>query len=98
MKDMHDIIIKPIMSEKSYDLIPKKTYVFVVEKTANKTQIKIAVESVFGVKVKEVRTCRTIGKMKRQGATMGRRPEIKKAYVTLTEDSKGIEFFESMAQ
>ncbi|MDY3004162.1 MAG: 50S ribosomal protein L23, partial [Christensenella hongkongensis] len=51
MKDIHDIIIKPILSEKSYDLIPKKTYTFLVEKGANKTQIKAAVEEIFEVKV-----------------------------------------------
>lgn len=98
MKDIHDIIIKPILSEKSYDLIPKKTYTFLVEKGANKTQIKAAVEEIFEVKVKAVTTSRKEGKLKRQGRTEGRRPETKKAYVTLTEESKAIEFFESMAQ
>ncbi|MEF9989808.1 MAG: 50S ribosomal protein L23 [Christensenellaceae bacterium] len=98
MKDVHDIIVKPILSEKSYDLIPKKTYVFLVDLKANKTQIKLAVEEIFDVKVKDIRTCRKQGKMKRQGKTEGRRPETKKAYVTLTEASKKIEFFESMAQ
>ena len=98
MKDIHDIIIKPILSEKSYDLIPKKTYTFLVEKGANKTQIKAAVEEIFEVKVKAVTTSRKEGKLKRPGRTEGRRPETKKAYVTLTEESKTIEFFESMAQ
>ncbi len=98
MKDMHDIIIKPILSEKSYDLIPKKTYTFLVDTRANKTQIKSAVEDIFEVKVKSITTSRKEGKLKRQGRTEGRRPETKKAYVTLKEDSKPIEFFESMAQ
>ncbi|MEF9864504.1 MAG: 50S ribosomal protein L23, partial [Christensenellaceae bacterium] len=49
MKDVHDIIVKPILSEKSYDLIPKKTYVFLVDLKANKTQIKLAVEEIFDV-------------------------------------------------
>ncbi|MEA4854370.1 MAG: 50S ribosomal protein L23 [Christensenella sp.] len=98
MKDLHDIIIRPILSEKSYDLIPKKTYTFLVDTTATKTQIKTAVEEIFEVKVKSVTTSRKEGKLKRQGRTEGRRPETKKAYVTLQEGSKAIEFFESMAQ
>ncbi|MEG1752428.1 MAG: 50S ribosomal protein L23 [Christensenella sp.] len=98
MKDIHDIILKPILSEKSYDLIPKKTYTFLVNTKANKTQIKSAVEEIFEVKVKAVTTSRKAGKMKRQGKTEGRRPETKKAYVTLTKESKAIEFFDSMAQ
>lgn len=97
MKDIHDIIVKPILSEKSYDLIPVKKYTFQVDVRANKTQIKQAVEEIFDVQVKSVTTSRKAGKMKRQGRTEGRRPETKKAYVTLTEDSKKIEFFESMA-
>ena len=65
---------------------------------ANKIEIKQAVKAVFGVKVKSVNTLRTLGKIKRQGRYAGRTPEIKKAYVTLKEDSKTIEFFEGMAQ
>jgi len=98
MKDIHDIIIKPILSEKSYDMMPAKKYTFQVNTNATKPQIKAAVEEIFGVKVASVTTSRRMGKIKRQGRTQGRRPEVKKAYVTLTEDSKQIEFFESMAQ
>jgi large subunit ribosomal protein L23 len=98
MKDVHDIIIRPILSEKSYDLIPLKKYTFQVDIKATKTQIKAAVEEIFGVQVRSVTTSRKQGKLRRQGRTQGRRPEVKKAYVTLTEDSKSIEFFESMAQ
>ncbi|MGI6152280.1 MAG: 50S ribosomal protein L23 [Christensenellaceae bacterium] len=98
MKDIHDLIIRPVLSEKSYELIPIKKYTFQVQVDANKTQIKAAVEEIFGVTVKSVTTSRKQGKMKRQGRTEGRRPEVKKAYVTLTEDSKAIEFFENMAQ
>lgn len=98
MKDLHDIIIKPVLSEKSYDLIPERCYTFDVDTKATKTQIKAAVEEVFGVEVEAVNTMRTQGKMKRQGRTQGRRPEVKKAYVTLKEGSKTIEFFDSMAQ
>jgi large subunit ribosomal protein L23 len=99
MKDPHDIIIRPVLTEESYEGIPEKRYVFVVSPTANKTEIKLALESVFkGIKVEKVNTVRTLGKIKRQGKTQGRTPEIKKAYVTLTKDSKPIEFFEGMAE
>ncbi len=98
MKDIHDIIKRPLLSEKSYDLIPEMTYTFEVDLKANKTQIRQAVEEIFDVKVQSVTTSRKQGKMKRQGRTQGRRPEIKKAYVTLKKDSKKIEFFETMAQ
>ena len=69
--------------------------------TATKSEIKTAIETVFaedGVKVEKVNTLRTLGKIKRQGRTQGRTPEIKKAYVTLKKDSKPIKFFEGMAQ
>ncbi|MBQ9276084.1 MAG: 50S ribosomal protein L23 [Clostridia bacterium] len=93
----YDIIIEPILSEKSYDGIPNKRYTFKVAKTATKTQIKAAVEQVFGVKVAKVNTANYDGKLKRMGRNEGRRPAYKKAYVTLTADSKAIEFFESLA-
>lgn len=98
MKTSYDIIIRPVLTEKSYDTIADKKYVFAVDLHANKTQIKAAVEEIFGVKVESVNTLRTMGKMKRQGRTQGRTPEVKKAYVTLKKDSKPIEFFEGMAQ
>ena len=98
MKTAYDIIVRPVLTEKSYDTIADKKYFFVVDIHANKTQIKAAVEEIFGVKVDSVNTLRTMGKMKRQGRTQGRTPEIKKAYVTLKKDSKPIEFFEGMAQ
>ena len=98
MKDPHDVILRPVLTEESYEGIPNKRYVFVVHPTANKTEIKLALETVFkGIKVDRVNTTRTLGKIKRQGRTSGRTPEIKKAYVTLKEDSKPIEFFEGMA-
>ena len=93
MKTAYDIIVRPVLTEKSYDTIADKKYVFVVDIHANKTQIKAAVEE-----IDSVNTLRTMGKMKRQGRTQGRTPEIKKAYVTLKKDSKPIEFFEGMAQ
>ena len=88
-----------MLTEASYDGFADKRYVFEVHPTANKTEIKLALESIFkGIKVDKVNTLRTLGKMKRQGRTAGRTPEIKKAYVTLTKDSKTIEFFEGMAE
>jgi large subunit ribosomal protein L23 len=96
--EARDIIIKPILTEKSYDDIAAKKYTFIVNLKANKTEIQKAVEEVFGVKVKSVNTLRQIGKVKRQGYTSGRRPEYKKAFVTLTKDSKTIEFFDSLSQ
>lgn len=101
MKDPHDIILRPVLTEKAYEGIADKRYIFEVAIGANKTEIKKAVETVFaedGVKVEKVNTLRTMGKIKRQGRTAGRTPEVKKAYVTLTKDSKPIKFFEGMAQ
>ena len=92
-----DIIIKPVLTEKGYDGIADKRYVFEVAIDANKIEIKNALESVFpSIKVARVNTLRTLGKIKRQGMHQGRTREIKKAYVTLTDDSKPIEFFEGM--
>ncbi len=93
----YDIIISPVLSEKSYDGIPEKRYTFRVLKSANKTQIKAAVEEIFGVKVAKVNTSNYEGKLKRMGRHEGRRASFKKAIVILTPDSKAIEFFESMA-
>ena len=99
MKTPYDIIIKPVLTEKSYADMAEKKFTFQVAMDANKTQIKQALESIFdGVKVESVNTMRTIGKIKRQGRTQGRTPEIKKAIVTLKKDSKPIPFFEGMAE
>ena len=101
MKDPHDIIVRPVLTEKAYEGIEAKRYIFEVPVTATKTEIKMAIESVFaddGVKVDKVNTVRTLGKIKRQGLHSGRTPEVKKAYVTLKKDSKPIKFFEGMAQ
>ena len=93
----YDIIRKPIITEQSMADVADKKYVFEVAKAATKTEIKAAVEEIFGVKVAKVNTIRMMGKMKRTGAyPMGRRAETKKAVVTLTADSKTIEFFEGM--
>ncbi len=98
MKNPHDIILRPVLTEKAYDGLADKRYVFEVALDANKIEIRQAVEAVFGVKVESVNTLRTLGKIKRQGRYSGRTPEIKKAYVTLKKDSKTIEFFDGMAQ
>ena len=92
MKDPHDIIKRPVLTEKAYEGIEDKRYVFEVDIKANKAEIKSAIEAVFaddGVKVAKVNTVRTIGKMKRQGRTQGMTPETKKAYVILKKDSNG---------
>lgn len=96
MRSPHDIIIKPIITEKSMNDMAEGKYTFVVDKRANKTEIKNAIEQIFGVKVKKVNTMNMKGKVKRMGIHVGRRPNWKKAIVTLTSDSKGIEFFEGM--
>ncbi len=93
----YDIIIKPVLSEKSYNGVPDKLYTFIVDKRATKPQIKKAVESIFKVKVASVNVANRQGKLKRMGRDEGRRPSYKKAYVKLTADSKAIEFFESLA-
>src|SRR5690554_2655847 len=98
MKSPYDVIIKPVLSEKSYDEMPNKKYTFIVDPKANKTEIKKAIEEIFNVTVESVNTLRQQGKMKRMGVHRGRRPSFKKAYVKLTDDSKEIEFFEGMAQ
>ena len=99
MKSAYDIIIKPILTEKSYADMAEKKYTFQVDIRANKTEIKQALETVFeGVKIDSVNTMRTIGKIKRQGRYSGRTPEVKKAIVTLKKDSKPIPFFEGMAE
>lgn len=101
MKDPHDIILRPVLTEKAYDGIGDKRYVFEVAINANRTEIKQALEAIFkddGIRVDKVNTLRTLGKIKRQGNNSGRTPEIKKAYVTLKKDSKPIQFFEGMAQ
>ena len=93
----HDIIIKPIVSEKSMDQLADRKYTFIVNINANKIEIAKAVEEIFGVKVEKVTTCRVLGKVKRMGATSGKRADWKKAVVKLAADSKTIEFFDGMA-
>lgn len=97
MKTAQDIIIRPIMTEKSIAGVAEKKYTFKVAKDSNKIEIAYAVETLFGVKVLKVNTMNCKGRSKRVGANAGYQPDWKKAIVTLTEDSKGIEIFESLA-
>ncbi|MFI3210104.1 MAG: 50S ribosomal protein L23 [Peptostreptococcaceae bacterium] len=96
MTNPHDIIKKPIVTEKSMAEMTDKNYTFVVAKFANKTEIKKAVEAIFGVKVDRVNTLNYDGKVKRMGRHEGRTASFKKAVVKLTADSKEIEFFQGM--
>ncbi|MDE6586583.1 MAG: 50S ribosomal protein L23 [Clostridia bacterium] len=92
-----DIILKPLLTEKGYDGIADKKYTFIVKKSANKTQIKAAVEKLFEVKVEKVNTVNCHGKRKRMGRSEGFTPDYKKAIVQLTADSKTIEYFDSLS-
>ncbi len=96
MKTAQDIIIKPVITEKSMDGLQVGKYTFKVAKDATKPEIKKAVEKLFGVEVAKVTTMNVRGKMKRMGRFEGRTASWKKAIVTLTPDSKTIEFFEGM--
>ncbi|MEG2738544.1 50S ribosomal protein L23 [Clostridium sp.] len=91
----HDIIRKPVITEKSMAAMAESKYTFIVHMSANKSQIKRAVEEVFNVKVADVKTIRTMGKTKRMGVHVGKRADYKKAIITLAEGST-IEFFEGM--
>ena len=95
--NIYDIVKRPVITERSMENVADKKYVFEVDINANKTEIKAAIEEIFGVKVAKVNTIRMQGKVKRTGAyPAGRRAAYKKAIVTLTADSKTIEFFEGM--
>ena len=95
MRNPHDVLVKPMVSEKSMMQLEEGKYTFIVDKRANKIEIKYAVESLFDVKVVEVTTLITKGKVKRMGKTEGKRPDRKKAVVTLAAGNK-IPLFESM--
>ena len=93
----YDVILKPVITEKSMDLMADKKYTFLVHTDAAKNQIKEAVEKMFeGTKVKSVNTMNLDGKNKRRGMTFGKTAKTKKAIVQLTEDSKDIEIFEGL--
>ncbi|MDY3052748.1 MAG: 50S ribosomal protein L23 [Ndongobacter sp.] len=97
MKSPYDILLKPVISEESMGRMEQNKYTFRVAKDANKAEIKSAVEAAFeGVKVAKVNTINMRGKTRRMGRYVGRTSDWKKAVVTLTSDSKSIEFFENM--
>ena len=96
MKLAQDIIIKPIITEESMKGAADRKYTFQVAKDANKIEIAKAVEELFGVEVEKVNTISVRGKFRRQGRVGGFTASSKKAIITLTENSKGIEFFEGM--
>ena len=96
MKDPQDIVIRPIITERSMRDMEQNKYTFVVDKKANKIEIKKAVEELFDVKVEKVNVVNYMGKMRRMGRNIGRKASWKKAFVKLAEGSKKIEFFEGM--
>ena len=96
MKTGYDVIIKPIITENSMDMAEQKKYAFKVAKDANKTEVRKAIEEVFGVDVAKVNVVNVSGKKKRMGRTMGTTSSYKKAVVTLTPDSKEIEIFQDL--
>ena len=96
MRTAYDIIIRPIITEKSMEATEEKKYVFEVAPSANKIEIRKAIETIFGVKVQSVNTVKVQGKTKRMGVHVGKRSDMKKAYIQLTADSKSIELFEGM--
>ncbi|MBE3597208.1 MAG: 50S ribosomal protein L23 [Hydrogenibacillus sp.] len=96
MKNPHDIIRRPIITEATTALMNDKTYVFEVDPRANKVEIRQAVEQIFGVKVEKVNTQNVRGKQKRYGRFVGFTPRRKKAFVKLTADSKPLEFYEGV--
>ncbi len=95
--EYYDVILKPVLTEKSMMAMGEKKYTFLVHPEANKTQIKEAVEKLFeGTKVKKVNTLNADGRKRRRGAVVGYTAKTKKAVVTLTEDSKDIEVFQGL--
>lgn len=94
---MYDVILKPVLTEKSYEGIANKRYTFKVAPNATKSSVKEAVENIFKVKVEKINIINVHGKIKRQGRTAGLAGNYKKAIVTLTQDSKSIEFFDSLS-
>ena len=96
MKTGYDVILAPIITENSMDMAADKKYVFKVASTSNKTEVRKAIEEIFGVDVAKVNIMNVSGKRKRLGRTFGTTSSFKKAIVTLTPDSKEIELFQDM--
>ncbi len=96
MRSAYDVILKPVISERSMDQAQERKYTFKVAVDANKTEVKHAIEEIFGVEVAKVNLMNVDGKVKRMGRTMGKTAAYKKAIVTITEGSKEIEFFQGL--
>ena len=96
MRTAYDIILKPVISERSMADVQERKYTFKVAVDANKTQVKMAIEEIFGVDVEKVNIMNVNGKVKRMGKNVGMTASSKKAIVTLTEKSKQIEFFQGL--
>ena len=94
MKDPRDIIFRPVISEKTYGLLDENKYTFIVDPRSNKTEIKQAIQAIFDVKVVSVNTLNRPGKKKRRGFIVGKRPDTKRAIVTLAPGDE-IELFEA---
>ncbi len=94
MKDPRDIIVRPVISEKTYGLLDDNKYTFVVDKRSNKTEIKQAIQTIFDVKVVSVNTMNRPGKRKRRGLVVGKRPDTKRAIVTVAPGDE-IELFDA---
>ncbi|MBQ1407222.1 MAG: 50S ribosomal protein L23 [Eubacterium sp.] len=96
MRSVYDVILKPVITEQSMDMAAEKKYTFKVATDANKTEVKKAVEEIFGVEVAKVNIMNVNGKKKRLGRNVGMTAAYKKAIVTLTDGSKEIEFFSAL--
>jgi large subunit ribosomal protein L23 len=94
VKDIHDVILRPVISEKSYEMLDENKYTFIVDPRANKTHIRQAVEKIFDVKVLSVNTMNRRGKRKRRGMIIGKRPDTKRAIVTVAPGDR-IELFDA---
>ncbi len=94
MRDLRDVILRPVISEKSYEMLDENKYTFIVDPRANKIHIKQAVEKIFDVKVLSVNTMNRQGKRKRRGLIVGKRPDTKRAIVTVAPGDR-IELFDA---
>jgi large subunit ribosomal protein L23 len=94
MRDLRDVILRPVISEKSYEMLDENKYTFIVDPRANKTHIRQAVEHIFDVKVLSVNTMNRQGKRKRRGVVVGKRPDTKRAIVTVAPGDR-IELFDA---
>jgi len=94
VRDLRDVILRPVISEKSYEMLDENKYTFIVDPRANKTHIRQAVEKIFDVKVLSVNTMNRKGKRKRRGLIMGKRPNTKRAIVTVAPGDR-IELFDA---